>query len=117
MISISKNLRSAAIVATAFAALAGTGALAQSVTGATHANPKSTTAPKATPSPEATETPDVKASADANTDVAGPQDSNNSHGKCVSAAAKTDKTLATPHHAANHGGFVSNAARVTCDTK
>ena len=109
MISISKNLRSAAIVATAFAALAGTGALAQSVTGAAHANPKSTTAPKATPSPEASEAPDVKGSPEAD----GAQGANDAHGDCVSAVAKSDAT-ATAHGHTNHGAAVSHAARVTC---
>jgi hypothetical protein len=112
MISISKNLRSAAIVATAFAALAGTGALAQSVTGATHASPKSTTAPRATPLPEASEAPDVKGSPEADaTPNAG-----NTHGDCVSDVATTKATF-TAHGHTNHGAAVSQAARVTCDTK
>ncbi len=114
MISISKNLRSAAIVATAFAALAGTGALAQSVTGATHANPKSTAAPKATPSPEASEKPDVSVSE--TPDVQPSAGAGEAHGDCVSAVAKSDAT-ATAHGHTNHGAAVSHAARVTCDTK
>ncbi|HXA41763.1 MAG TPA: hypothetical protein VNV65_02500 [Candidatus Solibacter sp.] len=114
MISISKNLRSAAIVAAAFATLAGTGALAQSATGAAHANPKSTTAPKATPSPEASEKPDVTTSE--TPEVQSSADANDAHGDCVSAVAKSDAT-ATAHGHTNHGAAVSHAARVTCAKK
>ena len=111
MISISKNLRSAAIVATAIGALAGTGALAQNMStqGATHANAKSFSAPNASSNSEASETPDVNS----NPDTPEASSSPGAHGLCVSAVAKSDAT-ATAHGHTNHGAAVSHAARVTC---
>jgi len=121
MISIARNFRSAAIVAIAVAALAGTGALAETLSsqGATHStHAKSSSAPRATPSPESSESPDVNRpdsdEQSEKTDVDTPDTDKadaDKHGDCVSAAARNHSLLADNHHGGkNHGAAVSDAA-------
>jgi hypothetical protein len=119
MISITKKLRSAAIVAIAIGALAATGALAQNLStpGATHRpESKSSHAAKAAHSPEATESPKVAESASAA--ATDPADASKTaktgagkHGECVSAVARNHSLVADNGHGrSTHGAAVSKAA-------
>jgi hypothetical protein len=119
MISITKNLRSAAIVAIAIGALAATGALAQNLStpGASHRPAsKSSPAAKAAHSPEATESPKVAESA--TPEATEKADASNTaktdadkHGDCVSAVARNHSLVADNGHGrSTHGAVVSKAA-------
>ena len=113
MISITKNLRSAAIVAIAIGALAATGAMAQNLStpGASHSpHSKSSPAPKATPSSKPSESPDATGSpSDAQTEK--PDAAGGKHGDCVSKVARDHGLVADNGHGqTNHGAAVSKAA-------
>ena len=115
MISITKKLRSAAIVATAIGALAATGAMAQNLStpGASHRpESKSSAAPKATPSPKPSESPDITASNSAQTEKADVAKTDaDKHGDCVSAVARNHSLVADNGHGhSTHGAAVSKAA-------
>jgi hypothetical protein len=116
MISITKNLRSAAIVAIAIGALAATGALAQNLStpGATHRpESKSSPAAKAAHSPEATESPKVAESAapEATETADAAKTGAGKHGECVSAVARDHSLVADNGHGrSTHGAAVSKAA-------
>jgi hypothetical protein len=119
MISITKNLRSAAIVAIAIGALAATGALAQNLatSGASHRpESKSSTAARAAHSPEASESPKVaeSASPEATEQVDASKTAKtdaDKHGDCVSAVARTHSLVADNGHGqSTHGAAVSKAA-------
>jgi hypothetical protein len=120
MISISKSLRSAAIVAAATLTLAATGALAQnlSTTRPAHSSEsKSSTAPNTEHSPEVTtssatsteptEKPDVETTEAAKTDKTDPDH----HGDCVSKIARDHtQTEANKDGKQSHGAWVSDWA-------
>jgi hypothetical protein len=116
MISITKNLRSAAIVAAAILTLAATSALAQNLSTSRPSHSpesKSSAAPKASdsaettaPNVESTEKPDVETTEAAKTDKTDPDH----HGDCVSAIAKGDTTAPNTHGQTNHGWAVRKAA-------
>ena len=114
MISVTKNIRSAAIVATAIAALAGTGALAQnlSTAGATHnSSSNSSSALKATPSAEPSDSPDASPKADATPNASKTGVPGGAHGACVSAVAQNKSAVVDNGHGQKtHGARVSKAA-------
>jgi hypothetical protein len=119
MISITKNLRSAAIVAIAIGALAATGALAQNLatSGASHRpESKSSPAAKAAHTPEASESPEVTVSTSAEptekADVGKTAKTDaDKHGDCVSAVARNHSLVADNGHGqSTHGAAVSKAA-------
>jgi hypothetical protein len=119
MISITKNLRSAAIVAIAIGALAGTGALAQNLStpGASHRpESKSSSSAKAAHSREASESPEVAASTtpeptDTSDASKAAKTDADKHGDCVSVAARNHSLVADNGHGrSTHGAAVSKAA-------
>jgi hypothetical protein len=118
VISIPKNLRSAAIVALAVGALAGTSALAANLSApgqSHHPDSKSSPAPKATTHAAPVESPDVTGKSRAETveptEVDTDKAESDAHGDCVSKIARDHtKTEANKHGKQSHGALVSDWA-------